>query len=260
MFEKLKHIKRQYLIKHRFHDMAPQSHDKSRPTLKELGCGGLPVYVPYVKDDDVFYIVDKFLIIPIRLSFCSILLTHGNAIVRAVTNSETKEFNQRTVNIRIVFSSKGSGVTILFEERGNSCGYDMEFPLYRTDEDALDHKIYKDVVNVFKMHFLPTISSVTYERRPHEENDVLCLHYWIVGSDSIFGTIPKQEKYVTSALFFKEDGITVGNRFLDTIPGDPTYRTKEEAEKVIYRSLLHSYYMNNAPKDIPDTLRFTKNH
>lgn len=253
MFETLKHIKNQYLIKHRFHDMTQQS-SLLKPSLKSLGGGSLPVYAPYVKEDDVFYIVDKFLITPIKLSFCSILLVHGHAIVRAVTKSEIKEFNQRIVYIRIVFSSRGSGVTILFENRGNSRGYDMEFPLYRTDKDALDHKIYKDVVNVFKMSFLPTISSVIYERRPHEENDVLYLHYWSVGTDSILGTVPKQEKYVTSTLFFKENGITVGNRFLDTIPGESAYRTKEGAEKVIYKSLLHSYYMNNYPKDDTETI------
>lgn len=49
MFEKVKHIKRQFLIKYRFNDMTPQSHDKSRPTLKELGCRGLPVFAPYLK-------------------------------------------------------------------------------------------------------------------------------------------------------------------------------------------------------------------
>lgn len=253
MFEKLKHIKSQYLIKHCFHDVTPQS-SLLKPSLESLGGGSLPVYAPYVKEDDVFYIVDKFQIIPIKLLFSSILLIHGNAIISVATKSETKEFNQRTAYIRIVSSSNGSGVTILFKERGNSYGYDMEFPLYRTDKDALNHKIYKDVINVFKMPFLPTISSVTYERRPREENDVLYLHYWRVGSDNILGTVPKQEKYVTSTLFFKENGITVGNRFLDAIPGDPVYRTKEEVENVIYRSLLESYYMNNIPKDDTETI------
>lgn len=253
MFEKLKHIKNQYLIKHYFHDMTPPP-SLLKPSLKSLGGGSLPLYAPYVKEDDVFYIVDKFQIIPIKLLFSSILLIHGNAIISAATKSEAKEFNQRTVYIRIVFSSNGSGVTILFKERENNYGYDMEFPLYRTDKDALNHKIYKDVINVFKMPFLPTISSVAYERRPREENDVLYLHYWRVGSDNILGTVPKQEKYVTSTLFFNENGITVGNRFLDAIPGDPVYRTKEEVENVIYRSLLESYYMNNIPKDDTETI------
>lgn len=253
MFEKLKHIKNQYLIKHCFHDMTPQP-SLLKPSLKSLGGGSLPVYAPYVKEDDVFYIVDKFQIIPIKLSFSSILLKHGYAIVSAVTQSEAKEFNLRSVYIRIVFSSKGSGVTILFEDRGNNRAYDMEFPPYRTSKDALDHKIYKDVVNVFKIPFFPTISSVTYERRPREENDVLYLHYWSVGIDSILSTVPKQDTYVTSTLFFKENGITVGNRFLDAIPGDSVYRTKEEVENAIYRSLLESYYMNNIPKDDMETI------
>lgn len=68
MFEKLKHIKRQYLIKHRLYDMTQRTHDQSLPTLKELGCRGLPVFAPYVKDDEPFYIVDKFQIMPIKFS------------------------------------------------------------------------------------------------------------------------------------------------------------------------------------------------
>ena len=83
---------------------------------------------------------------------------------------------------------------------------------------------------------------------------MLYLHYWSVGIDSILGTVPKQDTYVTSTLFFKENGITVGNRFLDAIPGDSVYRTKEEVENAIYRSLLESYYMNNIPKDDMETI------
>lgn len=247
MFEKLKHIKRQYLIKHRFHDMTPQSHDKSRPTLKELGCWGLPIYAPYVKDDDVFYIVDKFEIIPIKFSWTSIKLREGNAVISAVTTTKVADFNSRGVIIKIVTGREGYGITIVFEKRKYICENDMELPLYRTDKDALDHKIYRGVVNILGIPFYTSVSSVRMKR------DVLCLYYWKAGCDKILGAVPEQERYETSTLFFKENGITVGNRFLDTVPGGSAYKTKEEAEEIIYRSLLHSYYMNNTPKDSTET-------
>ena len=82
MFEKLKHIGRQCLIKYHFHDMTQQLHDQLRLTLKDLGCRGLPVFAPYVKDDELFYIVDKFVIVPIKLSQVNIVLCEGNAAIR----------------------------------------------------------------------------------------------------------------------------------------------------------------------------------
>lgn len=247
MFEKLKHIKRQCLIKHRFDDMTQQPHDQLRPTLKELGCRGLPVFAPYVKNDELFYIVDKFQIIPIKFSWTTISLLKENAAIKAVAMTNDSKFNSREVLIRIVFGRKGHGITITFEKRKSICEEDMELPLYRTDMDAMDHRIYKGVVNILDMPFYPEVSSARMK------GDILYLHYWKVGSDNMLGTVPKKENYVTSTLFFKENGITVGNRFLDAIPGDPVYKTKEEAENVIYRSLLQSYYKNNTPKASTET-------
>lgn len=243
MFEKLKHIGRQCLIKYHFHDMTQQLHDQLRLTLKGLGCRGLPVFAPYVKDDELFYIVDKFVIVPIKLSQVNIVLCEGNAAIRAVATARDPNFNSREVLIRIVSGREGHGITITFKNRKFIYEEDMELPLYRTDHDALDHKIYKDVINILDIPFCPTISSARIKR------DVLYLRYWIVGYDNILGPVPKQEGCDTSILFFMKNGITVGNRFLDTIPGGPGYKTKEEAEKVIYRSLLSSYYMNCIPKD-----------
>lgn len=247
MFEKLKHIGRQCLIKYCFHDMTQQLHDQLRLTLKDLGCRGLPVFVPYVKDDELFYIVDKFLIVPVKLSWVNIVLCEGNAAISAVTTATDPKFNSREVLIRIVFGRKGHGITITFKKRKSICEEDMELPLYRTNNDALDHKIYKDVINILDIPFCPTISSARIKR------DVLYLRYWRVGYDNILGTVPKQEGCDTSILFFMKNGITVGDRFLDNIPGDPVYKTKEEAEKVIYKSLLSSYYMNCIPKDGTET-------
>lgn len=243
MFEKLKHIKRQYLIKHCFHDMTQRLHDQSRPTLKELGCRGLPVFAPYVKNDELFYIVDKFQIIPIKFSWLTIILLKENAAIRAVATTIDPKFNNREVLIRIVSGREGLGITITFEKRKFICEEDMELPLYRTNKDAMDYRIYKGVVNILGMPFHPSVSSACMK------GDALYLYYWKVGSDNILGTIPKKENYVTSTLFFKENGITVGNRFLDAIPGDPVYKTKEEAEDVIHRSLLYSYCKNITPKD-----------
>lgn len=247
MFETLKHIKRQYLIKQRFHDMTLRPHDQSRPTLKELGCRGLPVFAPYLKNDELFYIVDKFQIIPIKFSWTTIILLKENAAIRAVATTNGSKFNNREVLIRIVSGREGHGITITFEKRKSICEEDMELPLYRTDMDAMDHRIYKGVVNILDMPFYPEVSSARMK------GDMLYLHYWKVGSDNMLGTVPKKENYVTSTLFFKENGITVGNRFLDAIPGDPVYKTKEEAEDVIYRSLLQSYYKNNTSKDSTET-------
>lgn len=247
MFETLKHIKRQYLIKQRFHDMTLRPHDQSRPTLKELGCRGLPVFAPYLKNDELFYIVDKFQIIPIKFSWTTIILLKENAAIRAVATTNGSKFNNREVLIRIVSGREGHGITITFEKRKSICEEDMELPLYRTDMDAMNHRIYKGVVNILDMPFYPEVSSARMK------GDILYLHYWKVGSDNMLGTVPKKENYVTSTLFFKENGITVGNRFLDAIPGDPVYKTKEEAEDVIYRSLLQSYYKNNTSKDSTET-------
>lgn len=247
MLKKLKHITTQCLIKHRFHDMTVQSHDKSLPTLKELGCRGLPVFAPYVKDDELFYIVDKFQIMPIKFSWTTIILQKENAAIRAVATTNDSEFNNREVLIRIVSGREGHGISITFKKREFIYDEDMELPLYRTDKDALDHRIYKGVVNILGLPFHPAVSSARMKR------DVLYLRYWSVGSDNMLGTVPKKENYVTSTLFFKENGITVGNRSLDAIPGDPVCKTREEAENVIYRSLLHSYYKNNAPKDGTET-------
>ena len=223
--------------------MTQRPHDQLRPTLKELGCRGLPVFAPYVKNDELFYIVDKFQIIPIKFSWLTIILLKENAAIRAVVTSIDPKFDSREVLLRIVSGREGLGITITFEKRKSICEDDMELPLYRTDKDALNHRIYKGVVNILDMPFYPAVSSARMK------SDVLYLHYWGVGSDNILGTVPKKENYVTSTLFFKENGITVGNRFLDAIHGDHVYKTKEEAENVIYWSLLRSYYKNITPKD-----------
>lgn len=251
MFEKLKHIKRQFLIKYRFHDMTQRTHYHSQPALKELGCRGLPVFAPYVKKDDMFYIVDKFEIIPIKFSWISIKLREGNAIISAVTTTEAEEFNSREVLIRIVSGREGYGIIVTFLRFSNhkyTYVEEMDMPLYRTDKDALDHKIYKGVVNILSIPFYPAVSFARMKE------DVLCLYYWIVGCDKILGTVPEQKRYETSTLFFKENRITVDGGSLGTIPGDTIYKTKEEAEKVIYESLLHSYYINNTPKDDTETI------
>lgn len=252
MFETLKHIKRQFLIKHRFHDMTQHPNSQSRPTLKELGCRGLPVFAPYVKDDDdMFYIVDKFEIIPIKFSYISIKLREGNAVISAITTTEAEEFNSREVLIRIVTGREGYGIIVTFMKfsiHEHIYVEEMDMPLYRTDKDALDHKIYKGVVNILGIPFYPAVSFARMKR------DVLCLYYWIVGCDKILGTVPKQKRYETLTVFFKENGITVDDRNLNTIPGDTVYITKEDAEKAIYRSLLHSYYINNTPKDDTETI------
>lgn len=236
-FTRLRHLFRQAVIMSRFQDMARQPDNQSRPTLKELGCGRLPVFAPYVKEDDVFYIVDKFEIIPVRFSWTSIKLREGNAVISAVTATRATELNSREVLIRIVSGREGHGITITFT-RKYIYEEDMELPLYRTDKDVLDNRIYKGVVNILDMPFYPAVSSARMKR------DTLCLHYWTAGCDKILGTVPEQKKYETSTLFFKENGITVGNRNLDTVPGESVYRTKEESERAINMSLLRSYYAN----------------